>query len=68
MLSCKRIISSPFASHDSSPCSIQIDSKPNETHKFLDFAQVHEFHHLQSVMVTGFVIELLYVKRFTRNI
>jgi len=31
-LSCKTIISSPFASHDSSPCSIQIDSKPKETH------------------------------------
>jgi len=31
MSSCKTIISAPFASHDSSPCSIQIDSKPNET-------------------------------------
>jgi len=30
--SCKTIISSPFASHDSSTCSIQIDSKTNETH------------------------------------
>jgi len=40
MSSCKTIISSPFASHDSSPCSIQIDSKPNETNKFLHLAQV----------------------------
>jgi len=40
MTSCKTIISSPFARHDSSPCSIRIDSKPNETHKFLDLAQV----------------------------
>jgi len=31
MSSYKTIISSPFASHDSSPCSIQIDSKPNES-------------------------------------
>jgi len=36
----QEIVSSPFASHDSSPCSIQIDSKPNETQKFLDLAQV----------------------------
>jgi len=40
MSSYKTIISSPFASHDSSPCSIQIDSKLNETNKFLDLAQV----------------------------
>jgi len=40
MSSCKTIISSPFASHDSSPCSIQKDSKPTETHKFLDLAEV----------------------------
>jgi len=40
MSSCKTIISSPFASHDSSPCSMQIDSKQNETNKFLDLAQV----------------------------
>jgi len=38
MSRCKTIISSPFASHNSSPCSIQIDSKPNETHNFLDLA------------------------------
>jgi len=31
MTSCKTIISSPFASHDSRPCSIQIDNKSNET-------------------------------------
>ena len=35
MSSCKTIISSPFASHDSSPCSIQIDSKPKENTNFL---------------------------------
>jgi len=40
MSSYKTIISSPFASHDSSQCSIQIDIKLNETHKFLDLAQV----------------------------
>ena len=40
MSRCKTIISSPFASLDSSPCSIQIDSKPKETHNFLDLAQV----------------------------
>jgi len=40
MSSYKTIISFPFASHDASPCSIQIDRKQNETHKFLDLAQV----------------------------
>ena len=40
MASCKTILTSSYASQDSSPCSIQIDSKPNETHKSLDLAQV----------------------------
>jgi len=40
MSSRKTTISSLFPSHDSSPYSIQIDSKPCETHKFLHMTHV----------------------------